>query len=124
RTGGRARPPPNGAASSASQVPATTRPSSRRPRSATEHWHSPVYLLLMHWLLLNQTGPLRHVVGFPDLGLLRALRPLPTPSVGDGPSHCSRAGCPEPTGTVGRVPTFTVDRSTGPAPSYAPAPSP
>src|ERR671923_50995 len=41
----------------------------------------------MHRLLLNQTEPLRHVAGFPGLGLLRALRPLPPASVGDGPSH-------------------------------------
>src|SRR5690554_3276474 len=78
----------------------------------------------MRRLLLNQTEPLRHVAGSPDLGLLRALRPLPPASVGDGPSHPARAGCPGPTGTTGRVPTFTVDRSTGPASSYAPAPSP
>jgi hypothetical protein len=39
------------------------------------------------------TGPLRHVRSFPPLGLLRVLRPIPRPWVGNGPAH-HRAGCP------------------------------
>src|SRR5690554_5372941 len=38
--------------------------------------------------------PLRHAAGFPDLGLLRVLRPTPVASVGDGPSLASE-GLPE-----------------------------
>ena len=32
-------------------------------------------------------APLRHVAGFPDLGLLRGLRPIPGSSVDDGPAR-------------------------------------
>ena len=39
------------------------------------------------------TGPLRHVRSSPPLGLLRVLRPIPRPWVGNGPAHL-RAGCP------------------------------
>ena len=51
------------------------------------------------------TGPLRHVRSFPPLGLLRVLRPIPRPWVGNGPAHL-RAGCPGG-GRPGMVPTFT-----------------
>ena len=63
---------------------------------------------------------LRHVVGFPDLGLRRGL-----------PPHLGlisrRRTCPPPPtlgggeGDPGLVPTFTVHRSTGEVPSFAPA---
>ncbi len=71
----------------------------------------------MHRLLLNHTEPLRHVTGFPDLGLLWALRPLPTASVGDGPSRPARAGCPEPAGPPAGFPRslLTVRRDRYPA---------
>ena len=42
-------------------------------------------------------GSLRHVGGFPVLGLLRTLRPIPGPSADGGPAR-RRAGC-----TVGRA---------------------
>ena len=38
--------------------------------------------------------PLRHVAGFPDLGLLRVLRPTPAASADDGPSHRTAGSCP------------------------------
>ena len=40
----------------------------------------------------EHAGPLRHVAGFPGLGLLRVLRPIPAASAGDGPSR-RPAGC-------------------------------
>ena len=38
----------------------------------------------------NHAGPLRHVAGFPGLGLLRVLRPTPAASADDGPSRPPR----------------------------------
>ena len=56
---------------------------------------------------LSLTVSLRHVAGFPDLGLLRVLRPYPSASAGDGPSPPTiLAGRRE--GTDGEVPTFTL----------------
>jgi hypothetical protein len=55
---------------------------------------------------------LRHVPGFPRRRLLRRLRPEPGPSA-------DTALCPE--GRSGSVPTFTVVRSAGSAPSFSPA---
>jgi hypothetical protein len=61
--------------------------------------------------------------GFPGLGLLRGLRPIPAPSADDGPARRPPlAGRGE--GGPEMVPTFTTDRSTGEAPSYSPAASP
>jgi len=40
----------------------------------------------------NPAAALRHVAGFPDLGLLRRLRPVPTRSVDGGPSPVIRVG--------------------------------
>jgi hypothetical protein len=71
----------------------------------------------------DHAGPLRHVVGFPDLGLLRVLRPTPTASVGDGPSRRT-AGSRAGQGPPGWFPRSLPTRSTGSAPSYAPAASP
>ena len=71
----------------------------------------------------EHAGPLRHVHGFPGLGLLRVLRPIPTASADDGPSHPSTlAG--QRGGTTGWFPRSLSNRSTGSAPSYAPATSP
>src|SRR3954454_18368857 len=43
-------------------------------------------------LLLDTAAALRHVAGFPGLGLLRRLRPAPTRSVDGGPSPACHAG--------------------------------
>jgi hypothetical protein len=69
-------------------------------------------------------GSLRHVRGFPALGLLRTLRPTPRPSADDAPSRPARSACGPGTGAMGWVPTFTSNRSAGEVPSYAPAASP
>ena len=54
----------------------------------------------------EHTGPLRHVTGFPSLGLLRVLRPIPPASAGNGPLlPTSRMLAGEGTGRM--VPTFT-----------------
>jgi hypothetical protein len=69
-------------------------------------------------------GPLRHVDGFPVLGLLPALRPTPRPSADDAPSRHDLPGWQATDGNPGVVPTFTTNRSTGEVASYAPATSP
>ena len=48
--------------------------------SPTTSWHSSIRHC---WL----AGSLRHVDGFPDLGLLRSLRPAPAPSADSGPAR-------------------------------------
>ena len=68
-------------------------------------------------------GSLRHVHGFPVLGLLRTLRPVPAPSA-DGEPARRPAGCWPGRATPRTVPTFTMSRSTGSAPSFAAAASP
>ncbi len=68
-------------------------------------------------------GPLRHVAGFPDLRLLRVLRPVPTTSADDGPSR-PPARRPVSEGPPGRFPRSLHDRLTREVPSYAPAASP
>ena len=65
------------------------------------------------------TGPLRHVPGFPRLGLLRVLRHVPT-ATADGAPAPSPKGL---AGTAGTLPTFTIDRSAGSAPSSTPGAS-
>ena len=71
----------------------------------------------------DPAGPLRHVAGFPDLGLLRVLRPIPAASVGDVPSH-RPAGCWSERGPPGWFPRSLLNRLTGEVPNYAPAASP
>ena len=66
---------------------------------------------------------LRHVTGFPGLGLLRVLRPTPTASVGNGPSRRPAGRWPG-RGPPGWFPRSLSNPSTGSAPSYAPAASP
>ena len=61
--------------------------------------------------------------GFPGLGLLRLLRPIPQASADDALS-LPPEWFPGWGGTREMVPVFTVNRSTGEAPSYAPATSP
>jgi hypothetical protein len=50
-------------------------------------------LLAFHTAPCRFAAPLRHVAGFPDLGLLRGLRPISDSSVDDGPArhHPGRA---------------------------------
>jgi hypothetical protein len=66
---------------------------------------------LQHPSLLETAAALPHVIGFPDLGVLRRLRPVPDRSAVDAPSptHPPAAGKGARTGTV---PVFTVIRST------------
>ncbi len=85
------------------------RSSNRRPSSSVDHWCSlvwipstrtrassrlghetPVFtsgLLAFHSIDCGPAGPLRHVDGFPALGLLRALRPLAGPSAHGEPAR-------------------------------------
>ncbi len=70
---------------------------------------APVFTSGLHSMIgdCEHAGPLRHVTGFPDLGLLRILRP---PHGGIGrrrafpPDHWMRPG----KGATARVPTYTV----------------
>ena len=71
----------------------------------------------------EHTGPLRHVTGFPGLGLLRVLRPIPPASASNGPSP-RPAQCRPVREPVGWFPRSVSNRSTGSAPNYAPATSP
>lgn len=85
------------------------RSSNRRPSSSFDHWcslvwipstrirassrlghRSPVFtgaLLAFRRIDCELAGPLRHVDGFPALGLLRALRPNPEPSADGEPAR-------------------------------------
>ena len=71
----------------------------------------------------EHAGPLRHVTGFPGLGLLRVLRPIPVASADDVPSR-RPAGCWSGRGPPGWFPRSLPIPLTGSAPSYAPATSP
>ena len=80
---------PIGAAWSGSPVPAAS------PHRDSGHGASVFTgdLLAFQSCHCELAAPLRHVTGFPDLGLLRRLRPTPTPSADDGPSR-RRPGWP------------------------------
>ena len=108
---------PNGAASFASHVPAAQ---PQRGRAT-----APVFTsdLRDQHVCCEHTGPLRHVTGFPDLGLLRVLRPTPPVSAGNKPSR-RPAGCWPVREPGGWFPRSLSNRSTGSASSYAPATSP
>jgi len=69
-------------------------------------------------LRCEHAGPLRHVRSFPALRLLRVLRPIPTASIGDGPSHLL-PGPGDREGPSGWFPRSLSNRLTGSAPSYA-----
>jgi len=78
------------------------------------------------WVLRSHcrsAGPLRHVVSFPDLGLLRVLRPTLKASTGNGSSH-RPTGCWPARGPSKWFPRSLLNRSTGSVPNYAPAASP
>ena len=68
-------------------------------------------LLTFQSLYCELAVPLRHVAGFPDLGLLRGLRPTPSHQLTTGLPVAGLAG--RRGGRPGMVPTFTTDRSTG-----------
>ena len=68
-------------------------------------------------------GPLRHVHASRVLGLLRDLRPVPRPPVGNGPAHPPDR-LPGGEGRPGTVPTFTWNRSMREAPASTPTASP
>ena len=72
-----------------------------RPRNTRIHRRVSFYA----FVTANHTEPLRHVAGFPDLGLLRALRPLRPASAGDGPARPPVTGCH---GTTGAAEGFPV----------------
>src|SRR5690606_37142505 len=86
---------------------------------------APVFTSDLHVLLAccEHAGPLRHVHGFPVLGLLRVLRPTSPASTGNGSSRppCWRH---DGEGPARWFPRSLLNPSTGSAPSYAPATSP
>ena len=71
----------------------------------------------------SPAAALRHVAGFPDLGLLRRLRPVPARSADGGPSPAIRVGGAA-RGRTGTVPVFTDRRLTKEEPGCTPAASP
>jgi hypothetical protein len=91
---------------------------SRRPRSVGIHRRPPA----IPQPPCELAAPLRHVDGFPALGLLRGLRPATTPSADDELSQ--RPTARQATGSVMAVPMFTANRLTGWASSCAPTASP
>ena len=97
----------------------------RRPASTRPGPSAPVFTsgLRDQQFGCEHTGPLRHVTGFPDLRLLRVLRPIPPASAGNGPSRRS-AECRPVREPAGWFPRSLPNRSTGSAPNYAPATSP
>ncbi len=83
RSDGSGSPSPNGAAWSRSPVP-------RASASLRPGHDGPVFigrLLAFQFRSCEQAVLLRPVVGFPDLRLLRGLRPAPKPSAGSGPAR-------------------------------------
>lgn len=89
----------------------------------TAHRYSPAPPFVPS-LLHQSAGALRHVRGFPPLGLLRPLRPTTRPSTDDAPTRTGALGGRRRLGSLAVVPTFTADRSRREVPSYAPAISP
>ena len=64
----------------------------------------------------EHAGPLRHVTGFPGLGLLRVLRPIPAASAGDGSSR-RPAGCWPGKGPPGWFPRSRLNPRQGRRPT-------
>ena len=94
---------------------------STRDSASIEQGHeAPVFTsdLLASHRCCEHTGPLRHVHGFPVLGLLRVLRPTSPASTGD------RSSPPYRQGPTKWFPRSLSNPSTGSVPSYAPATSP
>ena len=80
-------------------------------------------LLPLPWRYCSLAGSLRHVRGFPTLGLLRTLRPTSGPTADSGPAR-RRTGCATGWAIPRWFPRFTMNRSTGLVPSSSPAASP
>ena len=121
RTCGRDRPPPNGEVWPASPIPADAARSARPRLGAAIHRR-----VFRHYSLHPFSKPLPPFpmcTGFPRLGVLRRLRPVPTRSADDGPSPTATLETWQP-GRTGTVPAFTVIRSTKEEPSSVPAASP
>ena len=101
---------PNGAASSASRVPVPRPPrvdDLGGPRIADIHQRVSFTCI---GSLRNHAGPLRHVTGFPGLGLLRALRPCRRHRSATDASHPPRAGwLRRGTGARGRFPRSLLE---------------
>src|SRR5262249_43303303 len=98
-------------------------PSTRPFASTRLRLSAPVFtggLLTFQSTHCELAAALGHVIGFPDLGLLRRLRPAPMPSTDDEPSR-RRPGWPVARGAPARFPRSPQIPSTGSAPSYAPA---
>jgi hypothetical protein len=70
-----------------------------------------------------RAAALPHATGFPRLGVLRRLHPVPDRSAVGGPGPSVRAGCAA-AGRTGTVPVFTAIRSTEEEPDSVPAASP
>lgn len=106
RSGGRTRPPPIGAASSA-----VTSTRCHAPLTSAGHG-TPVFTSVSpppcSRLPRTRAGPLRHATGSPGPGLLRVLRPPPPAPVGDEPVRPRTAGRRTRAGTGSGVPTFTM----------------
>ncbi len=66
-------------------------------------------LLAFQSHVAQSAGSLRHVAGFPDLGLLRTLRPISASSVDGGPARRPGRAGPSGVGDPETVPTFTCD---------------
>ena len=118
QTGGRDRPPPNGAAWPASPLPATT----ALPGPGRERCHSAARLAaLQPPSLLETAAALPHAPGFPRLGVLRRLRPA-RPFSGRRAYPGQRAGCPPPGTSTGRFPCslWSAQRIRSPAVSQQP----
>jgi hypothetical protein len=101
-------------------------PSTRPSASVKADASSPVFtsaLLAFQHSGCELAAALRHAAGFPDLGLLRRLRPARALPVDDAPAH-PRPGRPGEREASGRFPRSLRDRSTGEVPGYAPAASP
>jgi hypothetical protein len=110
------------------------RSSNRRPGSSVAQWCSLVWipstrasacsgvghgasvftsvLLAFQSLRCELAAALGHVAGFPDLGLLRRLRPTQAPTVDSGPAR-HRPGRPAGRAAPGRFPRSCCDRLTG-----------
>ena len=86
-------------------------PRTRASASSRSGHGAPIFISDLHGMYrcCEYAGVLRHVAGFPGLGLLRPLRPLPPASAGDEPSHRSARSGPRWGRWEGsHVPCFTV----------------
>jgi hypothetical protein len=86
--------------------------------------HSAAHLSPLQLLIFSTTAAaLRHVTGFPGIGLLRRLRPVPDRSAVGAPSPPTTLAARE-AGKIRTVPVFAVIRSLKEEPDCVPAASP